>query len=254
MTRILFAVEEEKIKIQDRPVWEYRPVDSTKNGAVVFYHGWSSSAELNRFRAQIIASYGYRVLLPEAMHHGERGVIDYHDPVTRASRFFPVIDASTKEFADLQAHLTDCGINKIMVTGHSMGGYTTASVFAQYPQITAAAVINGSFHFEPIVKYIETVLSKEDLEAVRDSHIHFGSDPAKEIDALVNRPILMVNGGADPVILPSWQRVFYKQITPLYDDQERIRFVEYEHLGHFVTTNIMEEVVRWADRWIGGTE
>ena len=37
---------------------------------LIFYHGWSSSAENQLFRANIFASFGYRVFLPDAIFHG----------------------------------------------------------------------------------------------------------------------------------------------------------------------------------------
>lgn len=44
-----------------------------------FYHGWTSTKELQSLRGHILAAYGYDVIIPEAINHGERGLIDYEE-------------------------------------------------------------------------------------------------------------------------------------------------------------------------------
>lgn len=41
---------------------------------VIYYHGWQSSKELVLTQARKLAKKGIRVLLPDAMNHGERRV------------------------------------------------------------------------------------------------------------------------------------------------------------------------------------
>ena len=71
-------ITEEKIYIGDIPCLKISCHEDVK-GMVIFYHGWTSTKELQSLRGHILAAYGYDVLIPEAVHHGERGIIDYED-------------------------------------------------------------------------------------------------------------------------------------------------------------------------------
>ena len=75
-------------------------------------------------------------------------------------------------------------------------------------------------------------------------------DPMNHLDKLVDRPVLMLNGGSDMVVNPNPQRKFYEKILPLYKDKSRVRFVEYPYLNHFVTTNMMEEACIWFNKYL----
>lgn len=70
-------VVEEKIYIGEIPAIIFRPAE-TRNlyPTVIFYHGWSSSKENQRFRAFILSALGYQVVIPDAINHGERNPID----------------------------------------------------------------------------------------------------------------------------------------------------------------------------------
>ena len=46
----------------------YSQGDAPK-GIVVFYHGWTSTKELQSVRGHFLAAYGYTVLIPEAINH-----------------------------------------------------------------------------------------------------------------------------------------------------------------------------------------
>ena len=82
-------ITEEKIYIGDIPCLKIEGHEKVK-GVIIFYHGWSSTKELQSLRGHILAAYGYDVLIPEAIYHGERGLIDY-DENPRAYKRFSVI-------------------------------------------------------------------------------------------------------------------------------------------------------------------
>lgn len=244
------AVKTEKIRIQDRPVWVLRP-DAQTDRAVVFYHGWSSRGELNLFRAMTLAAHGYLVLVPEAVHHGERGILDYDESEVVARHMFAVIDQSTDEFSDLADWLKNESMHKILVTGHSMGGFTAASVFAAYPEVDICVNMNGSFAFHDASEGMFAKAAPEKVPALREAFVPYRKDPQHLEDRLVNRPILLLSGGADTVIEADWQKVFYERLREKYADKDRIRRIVYEHLGHFVTTNMLEELLAFAGRHWG---
>lgn len=240
------AVSAHKQTIAGRPVWICRPAAKTDR-AMVFYHGWSSTAKLNLFRARILAAHGYWVLVPEAVHHGERGTLEYDDPVMVARYMFSVIDQSAAEFSDLAAWLLETGIRQTVVAGHSMGGFTAAQVFARYPEVDVCVNMNGSFAFQEAAEGMMEKADPQTQEAVKAAFVPYRTDPQKRTEALVNRPILLLSGGADAVIDPDWQASFYDRLRTRYEEKAKIRRIVYPHVGHVVTTNMLEDLLAFAE-------
>ncbi len=244
-----FATEATQIEIQGRPVRVCRPDTPTKK-AIVFYHGWSSRASLNLFRGMSLAARGYLVLVPEAVHHGERGTLDYDDPVVVARHMFPVIDQNADEFSDLVDWLHGEGIQKILVTGHSMGGFTAANIFTRYPEVDACVSLNGSFAFQNAADGMLQSVDPALAESVEKAFQSFRQDPQDQLDRLADRPLLLINGGDDGVIDPMWQGEFYEKLRKKYKNEDRIRRIIIPYLGHFVTTNMIEEILAFAEEFM----
>ncbi len=57
-------------------------------------------------------------------------------------------------------------------------------------------------------------------------------------------------GDSDSVVSIESQRIFYKKAELLYEDKQKIKFIEYPNLNHFVTTNMMEECISWFYRYL----
>lgn len=70
------------------------------------------------------------------------------------------------------------------------------------------------------------------------------------LDLIINRPTLLLHGFNDQVVKIDSQMVFYEKIRPLYSDQSSIQLIEYINLGHFVTTNMMEEAAIWFKKYL----
>ena len=66
----------EKI-IADIPCFEIAVAGEEPLAELVLYHGWGSNAEKQRFRGQLLAAFGYRVIVPEISGHGVRGALAY---------------------------------------------------------------------------------------------------------------------------------------------------------------------------------
>lgn len=69
---------------------------------VVYYHGWQSAKELSLTQARKLARKGMRVILPDAMNHGERktGPVSPIPSVT----FWSSIQYNIIEFSQLIRH------------------------------------------------------------------------------------------------------------------------------------------------------
>ncbi|MBE9889786.1 alpha/beta fold hydrolase [Enterococcus faecium] len=110
---------------------------------VIYYHGWQTSKELVLTQGRKIAQQGIRVILPDAMNHGER-----KQPVSSipSYTFWDSIYGNLFEFDTLIKHLEKRGLlhDQLAVGGVSMGGMTTCALLAKHPHIVAGVCLMGS--------------------------------------------------------------------------------------------------------------
>lgn len=246
---------EEKIYIDNIPALLFKPIN--KKGllhTVIFYHGWSSSKEGQRLRAFILCNLGYQVIIPDAIHHGERGLFNYLNPNNIRDNFWPVVFNNMEEFSKIINYVVEnnnANPETISVMGHSMGAFTSAGIFTHNTNVKTMVVLNGSCnwnHSNSIFKdnlAFETSVGYEELEQKINS-----LDPMNNLDKLVNRPILLLHGDGDRVVPISSQRIFFNKIKPMYNQLENISFIEYPNLDHYLTTGMMEEAAKWFKEWL----
>lgn len=247
-------VEMRKVKITGIPAFEFIPSSSVKKG-LIFYHGWSSRKENQIFRASTIASYGMRVLVPDAEFHGERGEIDYEDEETLEKYFFPILINSCRESAGLINYL-EKQLGKqpfIGVMGHSMGGFIAGGVIASDDRINTMINVNGSCAW---LKTRDILLenrdsaksSTENLNIIELGDKQFDLkryDPYYNISKINQRPILMLHGEEDTSVPFAAQKYFYEKAREHYNMKEDIRLETYENLNHYFTTGMLEESITW---------
>ena len=93
-----FAVEEERLTIGGLPCIRLIPKGlETSYRTIIFYHGLDSSKDRQRIRGHILAGFGYQVLLPDAVHHGERDRKETEDPEKIGRYFWQAILTSLRE-------------------------------------------------------------------------------------------------------------------------------------------------------------
>ena len=245
-------VVEEKIKISDIPTLVLKPKDGVELlPTIIFYHGWSSNKDLQRFRGSILASLGFQVIIPDAIYHGERKPLSKYGAENSSKYFWDVILQNIEESSVIIGFLIDNEMadeKRIGITGHSMGGFTAAGIFTHNEKINSLVVMNGSLNWGYSNKIFKEALNiTEDFG--REGKLIQGLDPMNNFDSLKNRPILILHGEADPVVNINPQRLFYNEILPLYNNLEGIRLIEYPGLGHFVTTNMMEAAAKWFKKF-----
>lgn len=248
-------VTEQIITIKGIPALLFTPITKTDlHPTIIFYHGWGSNKESQRFRGYILAALGFQVLLPDAIYHGQRGTMDY-DLRENAEKFFwKVILNNVAESKILFTEIVENykgDENRIGVAGHSMGGFSASGIFTTNKNIKALAVVNGSCawnHTNHIfAEQLDLSYSPEDIED--DQHVN-EIDPINNVHQLVDRPILMLHGDRDSLVPIDSQRTFYKKIAPLYSDKAKINFIEYARLNHHLTTEMMEEMYKFFKTYL----
>lgn len=242
---------EEKVMIQEIPAIIFRPIKVDKPiPTVIFYHGWSSNKELQRLRGFILASVGYQVVIPDAINHGERNALTDYGPEEAIEYFWDVVFKNIEEYSIIERELTgkyNADSKRIAVMGNSMGGFTSGGIFAHNKDVKALVVFNGCCGWENFNETQEITIT-EKLEVVEKKVEEL--DPMNHLNALIDRPILLLHGDSDVVVPIDSQRIFYNKLSPMYNNKERISFIEYPRLNHVVSTNMMEETINWLGKYL----
>lgn len=244
---------ERKIYIGNIPVIRFVPKEKKedKYKTIVFYHGWSSNKESQRLRAYILASLGYQVIVPDAINHGERGTVDYLDPSVGVDKFWPTVIENIREFDKIKRYIVNFlngDIEKITVTGNSMGGITAAGILANDNDIKTGVVLNGSCNWTMTNEIFRDMLKIDNdtlFRNIEDSI--YDIDPINNLNNFKGKNILLQHGLSDSVVNIKPQISFFNRLNKKDTNVELIR---YENLNHFVTTNMMEEMIKWFDKYL----
>lgn len=248
-------IKQEKHYIGDIPVIRLIPkYIETPYPTIVFYHGWSSTKEIQLMRGMILASFGYQVILPDSINHGERGIVDYGNAEEVVRCFWPTILKNLDEYEVIRDHMLetfDADIERIGVSGNSMGGFTASGIFTYNSEIKALSILNGSANWTGANFIFKELVPGELTDRLKEEEERISSiDPMNHLDKLLDRPILMLHGRADSVVSIESQKEFYKVANSAYRDKAKIELIEYNNLNHIVSTNMMEETVKWFKKYI----
>lgn len=245
-------IEEKKVYIGDIPAILLTPRGQVvKLPTIIFYHGWSSNKESQRLRGLIFATVGFQVLIPDAEFHGERNPIEYTKENLKYlwDAIFNSLDEA-KLLLDEIISKFNGDPDRISVIGHSMGGYTAAGVFTYNPSIRSLVVLNGSCAWKHSADF-----------NIKELNIHLGDnyrdleekivrlDPYNNLDLLKDRPILMLHGTDDRLSPIETQKHFLRKIRPLYKDKGMVDLIGYTYLNHFVTSNMLEDSIKWFKKY-----
>ena len=241
---------EENINIDNIPILIFRPRDvGGLLHTVIFYHGWSSNKESQRMRAFILCNLGYQVIIPDSIYHGERGILDYDNANIVRDYFWPVVFKNMEESSIIIDHIiknNNANPDTISVMGHSMGGFTSAGIFTHNNKVKTMVVVNGSCnwgHTNSIFKENPGFVHSTDYDDIEEKITSL--DPMNNLEKIINRPVLLLHGASDRVVDISSQRIFYKNIKPMYNKPEYINFIEYPNLDHYLITDMMEQTAKW---------
>ena len=220
---------------------------------VVFYHGWRSDKELVLTQARKLAAKKIRVVLPDAMNHGQR----LQDISSIPSfTFWSTIQGNIAEFSLIENFYLKRDLvknNKIGVGGYSMGGMTTGALLTQHPEITAAAIIMGSPKLNEYAKLVRDSAHKHNIY-VPDDMAQITSwldyyDLDKHPEKIANRPLLFWHGTEDERIPYQESKSFFNEIQ----DQpyaEQVAFITGYKAKHLVEPPLMDKIANFFEYYL----
>lgn len=242
----------EKIQIENVPCLKIRPrEESGLLPTVIYYHGWSSNKDYQHLKGFILSTQGYQVIVPDAIHHGDRGILDYEDPKIADKYFYEIIIQNVEESKGLIENIIknhNADPDKIAVMGSSMGGFSASGVFIRNPQLKCLVVFNGSCAWINSAEIFRQKAGKGSLNEEEVSSL-IDYDPLKNTQLLNRRPILMFHGDSDSMVSIESQKLFYEETLPIYsENQEDFKFIEIPRLNHYITIGMFEEAILWLKK------
>jgi len=240
-----------RVEIGEIPCLIYRPKGTDgPYPTVINYHGWSSNKEFQHFKATILANYGYQVIVPDALYHGERGTLDYTEEGKLESYLHKVLLQSIEEsdeILDYAVRILEGDEKNLSVIGHSMGGFTSVGVFLRHSKLKTMVVINGSCAWE---KMLSNVDQKRKIEEGSEELQKLEKmDPYNNLEKFLKRPFLLLHGKEDNTVPIESQRIFFEKAKSHYGrDKKHIRFYEIPDIPHAVTMHMFEQVMTWLGK------
>lgn len=232
----------------------YNEEMDAKTPTVIFLHGFESAKEHNLHYAYNYVKNGIRVIMPDAILHGERS--ENLDAVQMSLRFWETVLTNIEEVKFLKEQLQVKGLlidGKLGVSGTSMGAITTLGCMTVYPWIDAAASMMGTPDYVGLAKgqlqQIEAMglkfpMNDEEVEKLYEtlSYFEISSHPEK----LAERPVFFWHGKKDNTVPYEAAFKFYEEQKERYSNHpERWEYMISNSSGHQVNRKGMLANVAW---------
>jgi uncharacterized protein len=238
-------------------------VNEERQGAklpfIIFEHGFGSAKENNLHLAYLLAEKGFRVVLPDAIHHGEReqGLTQQDLSI----RFWDIVINTIHEVKNIKDAYVQRGLaltDKIGIAGTSMGGIVTLGALTQYEWIGAAVSLMGSPSYRSMADWQIAELKKrgfklpysdEELNSQLSALDNF--DLSLQPEKLAGRPLLFWHGEADPIVPYRYAWGFYEKQLKDTGRIGDLSFISEKGIGHKVTRKGNYALVDWFRNHLG---
>ena len=244
------------ILIVKRELWEsipllhvYNETMNEQTPVVVFFHGFMSAKEHNLHYAYQLVQKGVRVILPDALFHGERFV--KLSELEMNVSFWKIVLNSVKELHTIYEQLKQKQLlasGKLGVAGTSMGGVVTTGSLAVYPWIQAAGVCMGTTSYTKFAQHqvkefaergIQLPMTLEEQQQLMQMLSPYNLDEKEH--AWQQCPIIFWHGQRDTVVPYEMTRNFYEQHVH-NNGALPIEYISEPKAGHAVSRDGMIKV------------
>lgn len=226
---------------------------------IIFIHGFTSGKENNLHYAYLLAEKGFRVLLPEALYHGDRaqGLAEKE----LFARFWEIVLKTIKEINILKDYYVMAALadeDRIGLAGTSMGGIVTLGALTQFKWIKAAVSLMGSPAYGKLshwqleqLKGIGVDLPFTQAQIDEQLTVLHNYDLSIQPEKLHFRPLLFWHGKKDPIVPFALTYDFYQEMKPYYLDQpDKFQFIVDEHADHKVSREGLKAAVEWFVKYL----
>ncbi|WP_157950904.1 prolyl oligopeptidase family serine peptidase [Peribacillus acanthi] len=224
---------------------------------VLFVHGFTSVKERNLTIAYLLAEKGIRVVMPEAILHGERS--EGYDEFKMGLNFWKIVKNTIQELEVLKNEYVRNGLAdeaRIGLSGTSMGGIITMGALRKYDWIKSGVCFMGSpayvefaeFQVNNIRKAVkEMPITEEEIQQEYEGLKEY--DPSLGIEHWRAVPLLFWHGERDMVVPYHSAYKFYEKLKPMYEQQGvEITFILEEKAVHVVSHSAMLEATKWFEK------
>ncbi|GAA0454961.1 alpha/beta fold hydrolase [Alkalibacillus silvisoli] len=223
---------------------------------VVYFHGFTSAKEQNLAIAYLLAEEGFRVVLPDALHHGERQGEVSNDQIQ--FNFWKIVQKNLIDLHKLNEWLMKNGLleaGRLGVAGTSMGGITTAAALTQYHEVQVAGLMMGSAKLQEMAHYLLKGIEQQGIQLpFTDEEIKAQVEELKQIDlseqveVINERPLLIWHGEEDHVVPFNHAVSFHDQLQQA--GFEQVKFVSEKGRDHKVSRSGMLELTNWFKTYL----
>jgi uncharacterized protein len=234
-----------------------KSIQPKKLPLIIFTHGFTSAKENNLHYAYLFAEKGFRVILPEAIYHGER-----EQGLTERDlygHFWEIVIKTIHELNDYKEYYVEEGLadqEKIGLAGTSMGGIVTLGALTKYKWVKAAVSLMGMPAYEEYLhwqlaqmKNLGVSLSFTDEQIAGQLSVLRQYDLSHQPNRLENRPLLFWHGKKDPIVPYELTHSFYQSVKDHYIKKpENIQFITDEYADHKVTKEGLKATVEWFEK------
>jgi fermentation-respiration switch protein FrsA (DUF1100 family) len=208
--------------------------DATEpRAATLLLHGFSARKEqMADTIGQALARRGIASLTPDLPLHGSRsGGLDkfsLDNPMSLITNWRLAL-AEARLGVDHLATLAGVDPTRIGIVGYSLGAYLSTFAAADDERISAIALVAGGDlpTRTPFAALVRTI-----------------ADPCRAVKRLAGRPLLMINGTRDRVILPA-------QATALFEAAKEPKELRWYDGPHWPPTSVVESVADWMASRLG---
>lgn len=236
------SIEDLVINAGDLVLKVVRPKEYINNRkTIIYYHGWSSNIDNYKVFAEIYATYGYQVVLPEIEGHGVRNEYESYDDFLDS---IDVIIQSVAEFPDIKNIVLE-RLNgdpeNIVISGHSLGGIIGSILYTRDEDLRHFIMFNSSADFINLMN--DEGVSREDIVNRYDDFTYElleKLNPMNNLDSLNSRSMDIYVGEFDNIINPKSMVEFLESLNNKGLNTSKMNLYEY-NAAHGISYNMVRD-------------
>lgn len=207
---------------------------------VIFLHGFMSGKEHNLHYAYNLVKQGIRVIMPDALYHGERS--EGHSEMELNMLFWPIVLQNIAEVGVIYDAMKSKGYTgNVAIAGTSMGGITTAGCLYHYDWIKVSAILMGAVSYPKLfafqIKNLEALgiplqVDENQMTSLKLALAKY--DAFHQPEPFERAPLFFWHGQNDPTVPVDMSYTFWEKQKEREKNQN-ITYVLDKKAGHAVS-------------------